>query len=631
MKSASKLRRSLRLVYWVLLLALPVSTFFSYYPIISLGSNSSMNFEISLPLILLVIFDLVAFANLVLTGKGRNPLGSARSPLSDRRFFLFSLFPLYATLSIFWSANPLRAILTAGIIWLLFFAVFAILYISPLLDPPAKIRRYFLITFFATTFFVCLFCFLQSILDICGLPRELTLLCPGCTYRSFGFPHPSGFAIEPQFMGNLLLAPTLIALYLLIREYPEPTGRKTSARQGCNRVFLRGSGLKNAHVGAEDNPTREHPEVTTEGETREARNDGTERRRFPSRVIFCILAFLFSTTLFFTLSRGAIYAYIIALVVLFIFTLARKLFRPALVIVPVASFLLALCLQGTFAQAGPTSETFLSAIAKSVHQLSLGVVDLRSFASPSSLEALEDPSSLEPSSYEALPKSSLESPLVASSGELNASEDTYFDGYVAESTNVRLSLNGAAIDTWLSAPGHPASDLMIGLKCAASSPCTAVTPLTPTSILFGVGLGGAGTALYLNSFITGIHSPKEIVQNEPLSLLLELGLVGVVLVVFSLLIAFTPQLFSAKFLDGRAASVKPAKPVSKSAKASNLSNFPKPARPLLYRSPALPLLLSLIIAYFITLQFFSGLPNALHIYLIPPLLYYLFVASRAEP
>lgn len=356
---ASKPRRVFRFAYWTLLLVLPASTFFSYYPIISLGGNSTMNFELSLPLIFLAIFDLIAFINLILvkTRPEKNTLAS----ISDRRFFLFSLFPLYATISIFWSANPLRGLLTTGIVWLLFFAVFAILYISPLLTPPARIRRYFLITFFATAAFVCLFCFLQSILDISGFSRELTLLCPGCTYRSFGFPHPSGFAIEPQFMGNLLLAPTLLVLYLLLR-----------------------------------------PEKSTHKKI---------------RAMICIFALLFSTTLFFTLSRGAIYAYAIALIILFIFALVRKFFRPSLVIIPVASFLLALCLQGTFAQLGPTSETFTSAVAKSVHQLSLGLVDFcekssnpaetsdqtSEFASPSLEEALEDPSNLEPYSYEALP------------------------------------------------------------------------------------------------------------------------------------------------------------------------------------------------------------------------------------
>ena len=40
-----------------LLYVLPVVLFFSYEPVISLGANASMNFELSIPLIWLVLFD----------------------------------------------------------------------------------------------------------------------------------------------------------------------------------------------------------------------------------------------------------------------------------------------------------------------------------------------------------------------------------------------------------------------------------------------------------------------------------------------------------------------------------------------------------------------------------------------
>ena len=81
-----------------------------------------------------------------------------------------------------------------------------------------------------------------------------------------------------------------------------------------------------------------------------------------------------------------------------------------------------------------------------------------------------------------------------------------------------------------------------------------------------------------------VASPKEIVQNEVFSLLLELGIIGVILLGIALFVLFSPR-----------------------------SGF--------WHSPILPLLVSLLAAYFITLQFFSGLPNALHIYLLPPLFY----------
>lgn len=197
----------LRAAYFALIVALPAVLFFSYYPIISLGANSSMNFELSLPLLWLVLFDLISLANFVIflkdhktsprrsktkegnknmgfkgfcegirlglaprsgpSKKPLNPIFSSRGPERSSKktiikVLILLLFPLYATLSVFWSANPLRTILTSGILWLLFFAIFAILRLSPLLEPPHKLKIWVLGAFFASTAVICLFCFIQS-------------------------------------------------------------------------------------------------------------------------------------------------------------------------------------------------------------------------------------------------------------------------------------------------------------------------------------------------------------------------------------------------------------------------------------------------------------------------------------
>jgi O-antigen ligase len=98
------------------------------------------------------------------------------------------------------------------------------------------------------------------------------------------------------------------------------------------------------------------------------------------------------------------------------------------------------------------------------------------------------------------------------------------------------------------------------------------------TILFGVGIGGAGQAMY-DAGLT--DSPKEIVQNEYASLLLEVGLLGIFLAV-ALIIAI--------FCVVAKTSVSPA-------------------------------ILTLLLAYGISLLFFAGLPNALHIYLLPACLW----------
>lgn len=530
----------LRSAYFSLLVALPTVLFFSYYPIISFGANSSMNFELSLPLIWLVLFDLISFTNLVILFReyknsaarpkaeknrgggfirvflehgdlGQRPGASSRNILI--KLLLLLLFPLWAALSIFWSSNPLRATLTAGILWLLIFAIFAIIRLSPLLNLPSRLKIWAIRAFFISAALICLFCFIQSLLDSCGLSRETTLLCAGCTYRSFGFPHPNGFAIEPQFMGNLLLAPTLLALYLLTKTAHHPS--KTEQIQ------------KTEHVEPEHN-TLTFPQL--------------RKTLTNSALVAC--AILFSTTLFFTFSRGAIYSYALGLLILIIFALCRHIFRPALIIIPVATFLLSLGLQGAFAHFGPTSETFTSAVTKSIHQLSLGLIDLR-------------------------PTTQTEP---ATSGASDNLPTPAFNGYVSESTSVRLGLSSTALATWSQNPG---------------------------TIIFGVGLGGSGIAMHQFDSISN-PSPKEIVQNQPVSLLLETGLFGIAFLLLALYLTFRPG----------------------SLENSKTSPF--------WTHPALPLLTALIVAYLLSMQFFAGLPNALHIYLLLPLFYYLFLPNTPK-
>lgn len=565
----------LRAVYFALLVALPAVLFFSYHPIISLGANSSMNFELSLPLIWLILFDFISLTNFAILFRGyknsdacskvekgsrkrgfamlfesiktwpRGPERSSRKAIAEPLVFL--LFPLYCTLSVFWSANPLRAILTVGILWLVIFAVFAIIRLSPLLEPPSRLKIWAIRAFFVSTAVVCLFCFIQSLLDSCGLSRETTLLCAGCTHRSFGFPHPNGFAIEPQFTGNLLLAPTLLVLYLLCQATSKIPSHPNKTEQNSKTEHL-------------------EPEQTT--------TTFPHLRKTPVKTALVICAILFSTTLFFTFSRGAIYSYALSLAILIIFALRRRIFRPVLIIIPVTTFFLSLGLQGTFAHFGPTSETFTSAVTKSIHQLSLGIIDLRPQSNSQASEAFEQvvnegtgasASDADNQAGTGLDATRRERPESATASLADAA-DPVFDGYVAESTNVRLGLSASALATWSQ---------------------------NPRTILFGVGLGGAGIAMHEFDPISN-PSPKEIVQNQPISLLLETGLVGIILLLAALCFSF------------------------------------RPSNHTLWTHPALPLLVTLIVAYLVSMQFFAGLPNALHIYLLPPLFWYLFLPNQTK-
>ncbi len=451
-------------VYRFLVYILPAMLFFSYWPVISLGASESMNFEFSLPLIWLIVFDGVALVILVRKKLLKGIL----------KKWAWLLFPLFLMLSVLWSMNFLRGILTVGILWLLYFAVYAFWNLKSLFSD-FQFREKFWKVFFVTSLVACAWCFLQCVLDIIGVGRDVSLMCAGCTYQMFGFPHPNGWAIEPQFMGNLLLAPAIVAAWML--------GNCNSASRG--RVFS-----------------------------------------------LIALVFFFVVTIFLTFSRGATYAFVVAMIFMTVMLVVRTKKWRAMLVWPVilVAFLFTLNLQGIMAEFGSTNDTYKSGVAKVLNHLSLGIVDIRD---DDKVEASEETDAL-----------------VLGIKEENEDSDekseSVFDGYVEESTDTRLRLTGAAVEVWK-------KDF--------------------ATVVFGVGLGGAGQAFYVNGLSP---APKEIIQNQYASLLLETGLVGV-----ALLILTVGLIIRVVYKNG--------------------------------------MVMTLIVAYAITLLFFSGLPNALHIYLLPAL------------
>ena len=443
MKKSEKTTKILR----GMVLVFPAVLYFSYYPVIALGFSESMNFELSLPLIYLVFFDVILLVALV------------REKMFVRMFdkWQFLVLPIFVTASVFWSSNLVRGMLTAATMWAVYFAIMGMVVLREKIMYKGFSRK-FLKWFFGASLLACVWCFLQCLLDILGVSRDCTLLCQGCVSQMFGFPHPNGFAVEPQFMGNLLLAPTVVGMVLI--------ATKT-----------------------------------------------TSLWRYA-------LTFVLMATVFLTFSRGAIYAMVVAAVFLTIYYIVRTKKWHVMVLWPVmmVAFLFTLNLQGVMAELGPTNDNYMSGAAKVLNHLSLGVADLK----------VEKPS---------------DSPA-------DGGNEAVFDGYVEESTNVRMGLTNSALKVWR-------KDF--------------------TTMMFGVGIGGAGEAMYAAGE-TG--SPKEIVQNEYASLLLEIGAVGVIIVVVTMLMVLKIAL-----------------------KLDNAG-----------------MILTLLVAYSVTLFFFSGLPNAIHIYLMPVML-----------
>lgn len=416
MKSLTKklhLPKNMKWFEW-LWLGLPIAVWFSFYPLILIGQNETMYFELSISVIYLVI---VACASLPLVWRARQEL------LHNRAVWLSGAFLLVYLVSLIWTPNIIRGVLTCGIVGALVMVFYGMLAQSKNLRRMAEpIARVFV----AMTVLMSMLAIVQFIAGI-WLNQSVTLLCAGCQATQFGFVRPNGFTVEPQFLGSLLVLGILLIMQKLVKN-PSPW------------ILWAGFGL-----------------------------------------VFVALIL--------TLSRGAIFS-LLAGGVIFAVVNWRQWRRTLLVILAgFLSVIIALIMQGCAAKINPTvRETFNGAIEKSVNQLSMGVIDLN------------------------LPEDKIISEVPVINADVKAvenptpaKEDPAFDGYVEESTNIRLKLSEAAISAW-------SRDLL--------------------TILFGTGAGGSGIAM--SQAVSDIGQ-KEIVQNQYVETLLEIGILG--FAVFLLILA----------------------------------------------------------------------------------------------
>jgi len=429
----------------------PIMIWFSYLPRISLAEDGTMNYELSLTLIYVVILAIVGLPRVWRRRSELRQLGLVR---------LASAFVGWSGLCVIWSDNRTRGLLTFAVYVVLYLVFLALVAECRLLCQllPKLVR-----VAIRTTTSACLLAIVQIILGTFVVTNRHALgLCAGCVAGQFGFIRPNLLAIEPQFLGSLLLAPLLYITYLTLR------GKHDYAKQP-------------------------------------------------------LLLVLMLTTLWLTLSRGAIYAYLASLIVMIL--LVRK-WRRMLAVVGSVALSLVICLicQGALASANPRIDSsFTQAVSTSLNHLSMGIIRLPyQRKSPTSLPSISREYDKQPA----------------------------YRGYVAESTNVRLSLTKTALAAWRSN--------RLGQQ------------------LFGTGLGSAGIVLARQ---TGSQYQKEIVQNEFVEVLLERGLVGLALL-GGLVVLYGRLCFQRRDY----------------------------------------LALAILVAYLTQWCFFSGLPNALHIYLVLALL-----------
>lgn len=462
-----------------LVLCLPAILFLSNFPLLQFGENASMHFKLNLPLLWLGLFSLLSVKTAVSYFKAH-----LKTPLLG--------FPIILIISCLTSINPIRALFTFLVVSCLVISIVALSEFFHQMPVPKKpqflnqLKRIFL----TSSAIMSLFCILQLLADALGLSNTITRICSNCTTQIFGFPHANGLAIEPQFMGSLLIAPLFFALNSL---------------------------LKNKNK--------------------------------KSQIKLTLVVILIFMALLLTLSRGAIFSVAVALFFLLVFlkSLKKTLKIAGLTTI---SVILALVFQGSLAMVGPTNTSFQQAVSTTVNQLTLGkitLVDNQAQSKPeNSSESIKSPTEISADSTE------------------NSTKDPTprFTGYVAESTERRLELATFALK---------------------------ITTAHPTNTLFGTGLGSAGTEMYVH-FPKQQGQEKEIVQNQYLETILEIGFIGLILLILSLVTFIKLSSF----------------------------NFE-------------PYTVATLLAFAISLCFFSGYPNALHIYLLPVVCYNLMYEKNRLP
>ena len=537
-KSLGSVTSSLSKIQKVMLLCLPFCLFFSYHPVIPIFSTSTTNFELSIPLLWLLIFAILSLPenfrlyiySLRIVIKTKSLVNKTSRPSSRHKtdklyphfLCLFSLvYPFFVTVNSIGSPNFLRAILTSGVIWCICLSLLTIL--QNISQYKTQIGKSFNKNLLIAGTLASAFCWFQSILDIAGAPREFTFLCKGCTSTVFGFPHPNGFAIESQFMANLLLAPIFLSLFYLLERSKNHSSKLNSDPYLASRLghFLR--------LG---------------------------------------LPLFLVATLYLTLSRGAIFSFWVSVFVLFIYQIVKLikqkscrreiLFRQPLIFSAVVFLPLffTLSAQGLFTELGPTSHTFFDGVSTSVSQLSLGRIDLAKVFH----ETNENNKTHEAhEAHESHESNKLHLSDLNTDAAASVQKTPQFTSYIEESTNIRLNLNRLALSSWRTSLRR---------------------------MLAGVGLGAAGLTLYQE--FPELGSPKEIIQNEYLAILYEQGICGVIMIICAaILFVLTYKLHN--------------------------KNHEKTS---IYGRV-------LALSFALSLCFFSGLPNALHIYLLTPLLFLL--------
>lgn len=330
-------------------------------------------------------------------------LWKRRTELLQNRALQFLIgFAALCAVSIIWSDNPFRGSVAAAFLLLLIGLVCVVAVNLPLLSQHRRLAYRLVL---ASTGLSIAWSLWQVYGDALGLSGSVTLL--PATYQSavFGVARPTGFALEPQFFGSFLLIPFFWSVW----RYLHGDNRK-------NYLLLLGT----VAVGA---------------------------------------------VLLLTLSRGAIYAAAVGLVLLALLHHSS----PKRWLHVTGSLIGALVISGCIIVSAATinqrdSTNGYRSLSAAINHLSLGVIAL---------------------------------PIDTSNAAQAETKPEEFSGYVTASTDSRLSMSSQALSLWTASPQH---------------------------LFFGIGNGSFGTTLHAKDS----HYPEgSIVNNYYLELLVETGFAGI--------------------------------------------------------------------------------------------------------
>ena len=129
-----------------------------------------------------------------------------REIMASRMVWVVTIFVLISIMSIFWTMNMTRGILTVG--------VTGMLYVVFLGAVAERARLHMLMSriirvYIGSALVMYGLALVQFFAGI-WLDASTTLLCAGCVAEQFGFARPNVFLIEPQFLGSALLPAALL-------------------------------------------------------------------------------------------------------------------------------------------------------------------------------------------------------------------------------------------------------------------------------------------------------------------------------------------------------------------------------------------------------------------------------------